>query len=167
MSTSQQPVGGSLGTEMVPVAPGVNLLRSALILLAFAVAAAVPLAFASSYQLFQLTLAGTYAIAILGLNVVTGFNGQISLGHGAFYAIGAYASAILTLQGVSFWLALPAAALIAALVGGLVAGCGIGATARLARAGLGCAAGLHAADRPGRANHDGRDRAARRRRCPA
>ena len=84
MSTSQQPVGGSLGTEMVPVAPGVNLLRSALILLAFAVAAAVPLAFASSYQLFQLTLAGTYAIAILGLNVVTGFNGQISLGHGAF-----------------------------------------------------------------------------------
>ena len=36
-----------------------------------------------------------YAIAILGLAILTGFNGQISLGHGAFYAIGAYVTAVL------------------------------------------------------------------------
>ena len=44
---------------------------------------------------FQLTLVLVYAIALLGLNILTGYNGQISLGHGAFYAIGAYTAAIL------------------------------------------------------------------------
>ena len=39
-----------------------------------------------------------YAIAILGLAILTGFNGQISLGHGAFYAIGAYVTAVLMYQ---------------------------------------------------------------------
>src|SRR5215475_9739638 len=43
----------------------------------------------SDYHLFQLTMVAVYAIAILGLAILTGFNGQISLGHGAFYAIGA------------------------------------------------------------------------------
>ena len=45
----------------------------------------------SDYHLFQLTMVVVYAIAILGLAILAGFNGQISLGHGAFYAIGAYA----------------------------------------------------------------------------
>ena len=44
----------------------------------------------SDYHLFQLTMVVVYAIAILGMALLTGFNGQISLGHGAFYAIGAY-----------------------------------------------------------------------------
>ena len=48
-----------------------------------------------NYRVFQLTLALTYAIALLGLNMLTGYNGQISLGHGAFFAIGAYTAAIL------------------------------------------------------------------------
>ena len=48
-----------------------------------------------NYRVFQFNLVLVYAIAILGLNILTGFNGQISLGHGAFYAIGAYAAAIL------------------------------------------------------------------------
>jgi branched-chain amino acid transport system permease protein len=47
------------------------------------------------YRVFQLTLVFTYAIALLGLNLLIGFNGQFSLGHGAFYAIGAYTSAIM------------------------------------------------------------------------
>ena len=47
----------------------------------------------SNYHLFQLTMVVVYAIAILGLAILTGFNGQISLGHGAFYAIGAYVTA--------------------------------------------------------------------------
>ncbi len=51
--------------------------------------------FLSNYHVFQLTLVLVYAIALLGLNMLTGYNGQISLGHGAFYAIGAYVAAIL------------------------------------------------------------------------
>jgi branched-chain amino acid transport system permease protein len=49
----------------------------------------------SNYRTFQLTLALIYSIALLGLNMLTGYNGQISLGHGAFYAIGAYVAAIM------------------------------------------------------------------------
>ena len=59
-----------------------------------------------------------YAIAVLGLNILTGYNGQISLGHGAFYAIGAYATAILMDQfGVPYWATLPAAGAVCLLVG--------------------------------------------------
>ncbi|USG61858.1 branched-chain amino acid ABC transporter permease [Sneathiella marina] len=47
------------------------------------------------YTSFQATLVMIYAIAILGLNLLTGFNGQFSLGHSAFYAVGAYTAAIL------------------------------------------------------------------------
>lgn len=46
------------------------------------------------YHVFQLSMIVVYAIAILGLNLLTGFSGQISLGHGAFFAIGAYVSII-------------------------------------------------------------------------
>jgi branched-chain amino acid transport system permease protein len=64
----------------------------------------------SSYRTFQLTSALTYAIALLGLNILTGYNGQISLGHGAFYAIGAYVAAILMDRfDVPYWATIPAA----------------------------------------------------------
>ncbi|MDH4052090.1 MAG: branched-chain amino acid ABC transporter permease [Rubrivivax sp.] len=65
-----------------------------------------------NYRVFQLNLVIIYAIAVLGLNILTGYNGQISLGHGAFYALGAYAAAILMDQaGWPYWATLPAAAL--------------------------------------------------------
>jgi branched-chain amino acid transport system permease protein len=48
-----------------------------------------------NFYLFQLTMAMIYAIALLGLNMLVGYNGQVSLGHGAIYAIGAYIAAIL------------------------------------------------------------------------
>jgi branched-chain amino acid transport system permease protein len=70
------------------------------------------------YFVFKLTLALVYAIAILGLNLLTGFNGQFSLGHSAFYAIGAYTAAILMDQfGVAYFWTLPAAGVIALVVG--------------------------------------------------
>jgi branched-chain amino acid transport system permease protein len=76
---------------------------------------------ASDYQLFQFTLMAAYAMAILGLNLVMGFNGQVSLGHGAFYACGAYCAAILMSRyGVAYWATLPASALICAALGFLV-----------------------------------------------
>jgi branched-chain amino acid transport system permease protein len=59
-----------------------------------------------------------YAIALLGLNILTGFNGQISLGHGAFYAIGAYVTAILMDKfGVPYWACVPVAGAVCLLAG--------------------------------------------------
>jgi len=64
----------------------------------------------SSYHIFQATQIVVYAIAVLGFNLLTGFSGQISLGNGAFYAIGAYTSAILMTQfHVPYWATLPVA----------------------------------------------------------
>ncbi|HUG21004.1 branched-chain amino acid ABC transporter permease [Piscinibacter sp.] len=73
-----------------------------------------------SYMVFQLTMVITYALALLGLNLLTGFNGQISLGHGAFFALGAYTTAILmTHAGWPYWATLPAAALLGGTLGAL------------------------------------------------
>ncbi len=74
--------------------------------------------FVSNFQFLQLSLMIVYAIAVLGLILLTGFNGQISLGHGAFFAVGAYTAAILIDQaGWPFWATLPAAALMCFIVG--------------------------------------------------
>ena len=72
----------------------------------------------SNYRVFQLTLVLVYAIALLGLNMLTGYNGQISLGHGAFYAIGAYTAAILMDKaGLPYWATLPIAGAVCAVAG--------------------------------------------------
>ena len=61
------------------------------------------------------------AIAAYGLNIIVGYAGQISLGHAAFYGIGAYASPILTTKaGFTFWEALPCVVLIAGFSGFLL-----------------------------------------------
>src|SRR5260370_38027129 len=81
------------------------------------VACALPF-LVSNYRTFQFTLVLVYAIALLGLNVLTGYNGQISLGHGAFYAIGAYAAAILMDKlGAPYWATLPAAGAVCLVAG--------------------------------------------------
>jgi branched-chain amino acid transport system permease protein len=88
-------------------------------MLAVVLAAACVLPFlVSEYRTFQFTLVLVYAIALLGLNILTGYNGQISLGHGAFYAIGAYCAAILMDKyGVPYWATLPVAGAVCLLVG--------------------------------------------------
>jgi branched-chain amino acid transport system permease protein len=74
--------------------------------------------FVSDYRTFQFTLVMVYAIALLGLNILTGFNGQFTLGHGAFYAIGSYTAAILMAHyNVPYWATLPAAAAVCLLAG--------------------------------------------------
>src|SRR5678816_4788887 len=79
-----------------PLAPVASSRRLQWIGLAVLLVAACALPFlVSNYRTFQFTLVLVYAIALLGLNILTGYNGQISLGHGAFYAIGAYVAAIL------------------------------------------------------------------------
>ena len=73
---------------------------------------------ADGYQIFIIALVGLTAIVGIGLNVLLGLTGQISFGHVAFYAIGAYAVGILTTKaGLSFWLALPAAMAISGVAG--------------------------------------------------
>ncbi|MBL0727709.1 branched-chain amino acid ABC transporter permease [Piscinibacter sp. HJYY11] len=82
-----------------------------------AIAIVVPL-FIPNYRVFQLALALCYAIAILGLNMLMGFNGQISLGHGAFYAIGAYVAAVLMDKaGMPYWATIPIAGLVCLIAG--------------------------------------------------
>jgi branched-chain amino acid transport system permease protein len=72
-----------------------------------AAAAVLPL-LVSDYRTFQFTQALVYAIVLMGLNILTGYNGQISLGHGAFYAVGAYTAAILMEHfGVPYWATIP------------------------------------------------------------
>ena len=71
-----------------------------------------------NYRVFQLTLVLAYSIALLGLNMLTGYNGQISLGHGAFYAIGAYTAAILMDKaGLPYWATIPLAGAVCFVAG--------------------------------------------------
>jgi branched-chain amino acid transport system permease protein len=78
---------------------------------------AVPFA-SGPYLLYVLNIIAITSIAAIGLNILIGFTGQISLGHGAFFGVGAYAAAILATQvHFPFLAALPAAGLITAMVG--------------------------------------------------
>jgi branched-chain amino acid transport system permease protein len=84
-----------------------------LVLLALIVFACVGPFLLSDYRVFQLTLVIVHAIALLGLNLLTGYGGQISLGHGAFYAIGAYTAAILIEHfHVAYWITVPCAGMV-------------------------------------------------------
>ena len=99
-----------------PVAPGSSRELAAVLILACLLPFLV-----SNYRTFQLTLALCYAIALLGLNMLTGYNGQISIGHSAFYAIGAYTTAILVDQfGWPYWATIPPAALVCLIFGFLI-----------------------------------------------
>jgi branched-chain amino acid transport system permease protein len=70
------------------------------------------------FQVYQVSVALTYAMAILGLNILMGFNGQISVAHGVFFAVGGYTSAILMSRwGINYLATLPAAVVITALLG--------------------------------------------------
>ena len=70
------------------------------------------------YMIYVLNMMGIAAIAAIGLNILIGFTGQISLGHGAFFGVGAYAAAILaTSLDLPFFMIVPAAAVVTSLVG--------------------------------------------------
>ncbi|HZQ72083.1 MAG TPA: branched-chain amino acid ABC transporter permease [Burkholderiales bacterium] len=83
---------------------------------ALAALALVPLAL-KNYGIYLLSLWCVYVMAGMGLNLTVGYAGQMSIGHAAFVAIGAYTAAILMKAGVSFYLALPLCALNCFIVG--------------------------------------------------
>jgi branched-chain amino acid transport system permease protein len=72
------------------------------------------------YILSQFTFVCIYGVGAVGLMLLAGYTGQVSLGHSAFFAIGSYASAIMTAEGVPFIAAMPLAGLLAAVLGILV-----------------------------------------------
>ncbi len=74
-----------------------------------------------NYSAYMLNLIFINIIAAVGLNILTGYTGLISLGHAAFMAIGAYTSAILTVKlSVPFWLALPISGAMSGFIGFVV-----------------------------------------------
>src|SRR5213076_3583110 len=88
---------------------------------ALVVVAAVLPRFISDYHALEWATVGTYFIALLGLNVLTGYSGQISLGHGAFMAIGGYTTAILIYDhGMRDIWTIPVAGVVAGVAGLLV-----------------------------------------------
>src|SRR5262245_86438 len=83
-----------------------------------ALAAALPLLLRSEYAVFVATQLCVYYLVAVGLNVLTGYGGQTSIGHGALVATGAYVTALLTVDGgASFWTAFPIAMAASALLG--------------------------------------------------
>ena len=97
-----------LRRSLVPVASFVVL----------AVVVAVVPSFVSEFRAQQLAYVGIYLTAIIGLNVLTGYTGQISLGHGAFMAVGGYTTAILMADhGVKDIWTIPLAGLVAGTAG--------------------------------------------------
>jgi branched-chain amino acid transport system permease protein len=98
----------------------VSLTRRAGLVLAIAVIAlgfSLPF-YMSGFRLFQYTQVCIYAIALMGLNLLTGYNGQFSLGHGAFYAVGAYVSAIMMDRwNINYAWTIPVAGLLCLIVG--------------------------------------------------
>ena len=88
--------------------------KSLLILIS---ACALPF-FITNYHVFQASMVLSYAIALVGLNILIGYSGQISLGHGAFLAIGAYTTAILMDKlDMPYWMTIPIAAAVCLAVG--------------------------------------------------
>ena len=72
----------------------------------------------SGFHLYQLTEVLIDMIALIGLNLLTGYNGQISLGHGAFFALGGYLAAILSARyGLPFWASIPLASFVCFVAG--------------------------------------------------
>src|SRR5215472_4204761 len=82
--------------------------------------AVIPLTL-DSYYLSVANLVFVAIIGALGLNILVGYSGQVSIGHGAFMSVGAYTAAnLITRLGAPFWIAVPAGGLMAALIGVIV-----------------------------------------------
>ena len=97
-------------------------LRGRLLLGVLALVVVATALYGGGYFVYVLNLTGIFSLVAIGLTMLTGFSGQISLGHAGFFAIGAYASALLTQRlGLPFWLAIPVASALTTLVGALIA----------------------------------------------
>ena len=92
------------------------------IVLGIAVAAALPTLWPNPYYIHLMVIIGIYAILLLGLDIVVGYVGEVSLGHAALFGIGSYTVGVLNFQlGVPFLLAIPASIVVTAVFGAILA----------------------------------------------
>jgi ABC-type branched-subunit amino acid transport system ATPase component/ABC-type branched-subunit amino acid transport system permease subunit len=106
----------------LPIFFGASVAQLTAVAVALVVIFAAPLVMNDGFAQQIMQTIAYYTIAAIGLNVLVGYQGQVSLGHGALFAFGAYASALLTTRGgVPVWIAMFVAAGIAGLIGFLVA----------------------------------------------
>jgi branched-chain amino acid transport system permease protein len=118
MSVPSQKVGVAPSAEAAPDVTRRAATRQWAAIAGVVIAALLLPLFVRGFVTFQLTLVMVYGLAILGLNLLTGFNGQFSLGHSAFYGIGAYTAAILMDRwDVPYYATLPAAGGVCFIVG--------------------------------------------------
>ncbi|PIC64091.1 branched-chain amino acid ABC transporter permease [Sporosarcina sp. P13] len=81
----------------------------------------IPLGITNPYFMYVINLILIYILLVLGLDLLVGYTGQVSIGHGAFFGIGAYIAAIFSTKlGLSFWLTLPIAILATAIIGFII-----------------------------------------------
>jgi ABC-type branched-subunit amino acid transport system ATPase component/ABC-type branched-subunit amino acid transport system permease subunit len=91
-------------------------------LLGVAILALIPVFVTSSFYLPLITTIVIYAIVVLGLDIVFGYTGEVSIGHAALFGVGAYTAGLLFIHfGLGFWWALPAGVIVTALFGALLA----------------------------------------------
>jgi ABC-type branched-subunit amino acid transport system ATPase component/ABC-type branched-subunit amino acid transport system permease subunit len=92
------------------------------VVVAIAVAAMLPTIWPNPYYIHLMVVIGIYAILLLGLDIVVGYIGEVSLGHAALFGIGAYTAGVLNFQlGVPFLLAVPASVVVTAIFGAILA----------------------------------------------
>lgn len=98
------------------------LMKKLALLGGIALLAVLPFVITSSYYLPLITTIIIYSIVVLGLDIVFGYTGEVSLGHAALFGVGAYTAGMLSMHaGLGFWWALPAAVVVTALFGALLA----------------------------------------------
>ena len=97
-------------------------MKAVLSLVGLAALAALPFVITSSYYLPLITTIVIYSILVLGLDIVFGYTGEVSIGHAALFGVGAYTAGMMSLNfGLGFWWALPAGIIVTALFGALLA----------------------------------------------
>ena len=85
------------------------------------IAIIIPQVVTNKYYMNILIMSGIWSIVALSLNLILGYTGQVNLAHGAFFGIGAYASALMMLKlKMGFWLSMPVASAIAGFFGFLI-----------------------------------------------
>lgn len=91
------------------------------IILALAAVAALPYIWPNPYYIHLMVIIGIFAILLLGLDIVVGYVGEVSLGHAALFGIGSYTAGVLNFQlGVPFLLAIPASIAVTAVFGAIL-----------------------------------------------
>ncbi len=99
-----------------------SVLKKSFLVLAIAAAALLPTLWPNPYYIHLMVVIGIYAILLLGLDIVVGYVGEVSLGHAALFGIGSYTAGVLHFQlGAPFLLAVPASILVTGLFGAVLA----------------------------------------------